>query len=59
MEDDVPVENVTPSSTQFGVANPPSIIDRHIVNARPGPFASTSRPSKHPLIFSRKRGKGH
>jgi hypothetical protein len=46
-------------STQFGVASPPSIIDRHIVDARPGPSASSSRPSKHPLIFPRKRGRGH
>jgi hypothetical protein len=59
MEDDVPVENETPPSTQFGVASPPSIIDRHIVDARPGPSASSSRPSKHPLIFPRKRGRGH
>jgi hypothetical protein len=34
MEDDVPVENETPPSTQFGVASPPSIIDCHIVDAR-------------------------
>ena len=33
IEDDVPVKNETPSSTQFGVASPPSIIDLHIVNA--------------------------
>jgi hypothetical protein len=33
MEDDVPLENETPSSTQFGEASPPSIIDRHIVDA--------------------------
>jgi hypothetical protein len=59
MEDDVLVENETPPSTQFGVASPPSIIDCHIVDARPRPFVSSSRPNKHLLIFPRKRARGH
>jgi len=59
MEDDVLVENETPPSRQFGVASPPSIIDRHIVDAQPRPSTSSSRPSKHSLIFPRKRGRGH
>ena len=54
MEDDVLVENETPSFTQFGVASPPSSID-----VRPGPSASSSRPGKQPPIFSLKRGRGH
>jgi hypothetical protein len=54
MEDDELVESGTPLSTHTGVASPPSSID-----VRPGPSASSSRPGKQPLIFSRKRGRGH
>jgi hypothetical protein len=54
MEDDELVESGTPLSTHIGVASPPSSID-----VRPGPSASSSRPGKQPLIFSRKRGRGH
>jgi hypothetical protein len=54
MEDDELVESGTPLSTQIGVASSPSTID-----ARPGPATTSSRPSKQPLIVSRKRGRGH
>jgi hypothetical protein len=54
MEDDELVESGTPLSTHIGVASPPSNID-----VRPGLSASSSRPSKQPLIFSHKRGRGH
>ena len=54
MEDDELVESGTPLSTHIGVVSPPSSID-----VQPGPFASSSRPGKQPLIFTRKRGRGH
>ena len=52
-----------PPSAPIDKSSPPSITQRLVLDAGPGPSATTSsvrgRPDKRPMMFSRKRGRGH
>ena len=52
-----------PPSALLDTSSPPSITQRPLLDAGLGPSAATSsargRPDKRPMIFSRKRGRGH
>ena len=52
-----------PPSAPLDTSSPPSITQRRVLDARSGPSTATSsargRPDKRPMIFSRKRGRGH
>ena len=52
-----------PPSAPIDTSSPPSITQHSVLDAGPGPSAATTsakgRPDKRPMIFSRKRGRGH
>ena len=52
-----------PPSAPLDISSPPSITQRRVLDAGSGPSTATSsargRPDKRPMIFSRKRGRGH
>ena len=52
-----------PASAPLDISSPPSIIQRRVLDAGSGPSTATSsargRPDKRPMIYSRKRGRGH
>ena len=52
-----------PPSVPLDISSPPSITQRRVLDAGSGPSTTTSsargRPDKRPMIFSRKRGRGH
>ena len=52
-----------PPSAPLDTSSPPSITQRRVLDAGSGPSTATSsakaRPDKRPMIFSRKRRKGH
>ena len=57
------MEASPPPSTTLDISSPPSITQRRVLDAGSGPSTATSsargRPDKRPMIFSRKRGRGH
>ena len=57
------MEASPPPSTPLDLSSPPSITQRRVLDAGSGPSTATSsargRPDKRPMIFSRKRGRGH
>ena len=57
------MEASPPPSTPLDISSPPSITQRRVLDAGSGPSTATSsargRPDKRPMIFSRKRGRGH
>ena len=57
------MEASPPPSTPLDLSSPPSITQRRVLDAGSGPSTATSsargRPEKRPMIFSRKRGRGH
>ena len=61
MEGDVQAS--PPPSASLDISSPPSITQRRVLDAGLGPSTATSsargRPDKRPMIFSRKRGRGH
>ena len=52
-----------PPSAPLDTSSPPSITQHPVLDAGSGPSTATSsargRPDKRPMIFSRKRGRGH
>ena len=52
-----------PPSAPLDTTSPPSITQCPVLDAGPGPstttFSARGRPDKRPMIFSRKRGRGH
>ena len=51
-----------PPFAPLDTSSPPSITQRRLLDAGSGPSTATSargRPDKGPMIFSRKKGKGH
>ena len=52
-----------PPSAPIDTSSPPSITQRLVLDAGPGPYAATSsargRLDKRPMIFFHKRGRGH
>ena len=52
-----------PPSAPLDTSSPPSITQCPILDVGPGPstttFSARGRPDKRPVIFSRKRGRGH
>ena len=61
MEDDVLAS--PPPSTPLDTFSPPSITQRRVLNAGSRPSTATSsargRPDKRPMMYPRKRGRGH
>ena len=57
------MEASPPPSAPLDISSPPSITQRRVLDAGSGPSTATSsargRPDKRPMIFSRKRGRGH
>ena len=56
------MEASPPPSAPLDISSPPSITQRRVLDAGSGPSTATSargRPDKGPMIFSRKKGKGH
>ena len=52
-----------PPSAPLDTSSPPSITQRRLLDAGSGPSTATSsargRPDKRPMIYPRKRGRGH